>query len=91
MSESWDLLRIASKDKLHQTRRMKMMPDLFEVQRVALKQGALMSTLSGSGSTLFSLCYADDAQKIAEALQKRFPHFRVFDKALDNYGVTANS
>ena len=91
MSESWDLLRIASKDKLHQTRRMKMMPDLFEVQRLALKQGALMSTLSGSGSTFFSLCYADDAQKIAEALQKRFPHFRVFDKALDNYGVTANS
>ena len=91
MSESWDLLRIASKDKLHQTRRMKMMPDLFEVQRLALKQGALMSTLSGSGSTFFSLCYADDAQKIAEALQKRFPHFRVFNKALDNYGVTANS
>jgi len=91
MSESWDLLRIASKDKLHQTRRMKMMPDLFEVQRLALKHGALMSTLSGSGSTFFTLCYADDARKIAEILQKRFPQFRVFDKALDNYGVTVNS
>ena len=91
MSESWDLLRIASKDKLHQNRRMKMMPELFDVQRIALKHGALMSTLSGSGSTFFSLCYADDAQKIADALQKQFPQFRVFNKALDNYGVTVKS
>ena len=91
MSESWDLLRIASKDKLHQTRRMKMMPELFEVQKVALKNGALMSTLSGSGSTFFTLCYADDSKKIAEAMRKRFPHFRVFEKALDNYGATVKS
>lgn len=89
MSESWDLLRIASKDKLHQTRRMKMMPELFEVQRLALKHGALMSTLSGSGSTFFSLCYADDAQRITEMMQNHFPHFRVFNRALDNYGATA--
>ena len=91
MSESWDLLRIASKDKLHQTRRMKMMPELFEVQRLALRNGALMSTLSGSGSTFFTLCYADDAQKISDLLQAKFPHFRVFNKALDNYGATVKS
>ena len=91
MSESWDLLRIASKDKLHQTRRMKMMPELFEVQKIALRHGALMSTLSGSGSTFFNLCYADDAKNIVSALSKRFPHFKVFDKALDNYGATAKS
>jgi len=72
MSESWDLLRIASKDKLHQTRRMKMMPELFEVQKIALKNGAIMSTLSGSGSTFFSLCYADDAEKIRNILQNRY-------------------
>lgn len=91
MSESWDLLRIASKDKLHQNRRMKMMPELFEVQRLALKNGALMSTLSGSGSTFFTLCYADDAGRIAKVLQNRFPYFRVFNRALDNYGVTTKS
>ncbi len=91
MSESWDLLRIASKDKLHQTRRMKMMPELFEVQKIALKSGAIMSTLSGSGSTFFSLCYADDSEKIRRTLQNRFPKYRVFDKALDNYGATAKS
>ena len=91
MTESWDLLRIASKDKIHQTRRMKQMPDLFEVQKVALSNGALMSTLSGSGSTFFTLCYADDAPKIHKALAQKFPKFRVFTKTLDNYGVTSKS
>jgi homoserine kinase len=91
MTESWDLLRIASKDKLHQTRRMKQMPELFEVQKVALSSGALMSTLSGSGSTFFTLCYADDALKIHKALEAKFPKYRIFTKTLDNYGVTSKS
>ena len=87
MSESWDLLRIASKDKLHQARRMKMIPELFDVQKLALKHGALMSTLSGSGSTFFNLAYEKDADKMAEVLQARFPQFRVFTLSLDNSGV----
>ena len=91
MTESWDLLKIASKDMIHQTRRMQQMPDLFEVQKVALANGALMSTLSGSGSTFFSLCYADDSAKIHQALAQKFPKFRVFTKTLDNYGVTSKA
>ena len=87
MSESWDVLRIASKDKLHQSRRMKMMPELFDVQKVALRHGALMSTLSGSGSTFFNLAYEKDALKMSKALQARFPKFRVFTLTLDNNGV----
>jgi len=89
MSESWDQLRIATKDKIHQDRRMMVMPELFEVQKCALANGALMSTLSGSGSTFFSLCYEDDAEVMAKSLQNKFPHFRVFVKSLDNNGVVA--
>jgi homoserine kinase len=91
MSESWDLLRIASKDKLHQVRRMKMMPELFDVQKLALKHGAIMSTLSGSGSTFFNLVYEKDAQRIHNALQERFPQFRIFTLNLDNHGVITKS
>lgn len=91
MTESWDLLKVASKDKLHQTRRMEQMPELFEVQKTALSNGALMSTLSGSGSTFFTLCYAEDAEKIHSSLAKKFPKFRVFTKTLDNYGVTSKA
>ena len=46
-----------------------------------------MSTLSGSGSTFFNLAYDKDADKIAQALQARFPQFRVFTLTLDNNGV----
>ncbi|NPA60968.1 MAG: homoserine kinase [Epsilonproteobacteria bacterium] len=91
MSESWELLKIASKDRLHQTRRMKQMPELFEVQKIALESGALMSTLSGSGSTFFTLCYGDDASKIHKKLEEKFPKYRVFSRTLDNYGVTSKS
>jgi homoserine kinase len=91
MSESWDQLRIASKDKIHQERRMKIMPELFAVQKLALEKGALMSTLSGSGSTFFTLAYADDAPAIADALAQRFPQFRVMNHGLDNVGVIGKS
>ncbi len=91
MNESWDLLKLASKDKLHQARRMKMMPELFEVQKIALSRGAFMSTLSGSGSTLFSLCHESDAENIAKTLEDRFPKFRVFVRGLDNMGVITKS
>ncbi len=87
MSESWELLRIASKDKIHQERRMRVMPELFEVQKLALENGALMSTLSGSGSTFFNLVYADDADKLANTLSKHFPQFRVLIQGIDNIGV----
>ena len=91
MSESWDLLRVASQDKLHQTRRMKAMPELFDVQKSALDNGVLMSTLSGSGSTFFNLCYEQDANKIANILKNKFPKFKIIVKSLDNYGVTTKS
>ena len=91
MTESWEQLRIAARDKLHQDRRMSMMPELFRVQSLALENGALMSTLSGSGSTFFTLCYEDDASKIAKVLQNAFSEFRVMVCDLDNYGVISKS
>ncbi len=87
MSENWDMLRIASLDKIHQNYRMKQMPELFDVQKTALNNGALMSTLSGSGSTLFSMCYKDDCQKIETELKKSFPHFKVISRSFDNEGM----
>jgi homoserine kinase len=87
MSENWDMLRSASLDQVHQKFRMKQMPELFDVQKTALKEGALMSTLSGSGSTLFSIAHADDSKKLEKALKLRFPHFKVFTSDFDNVGV----
>lgn len=91
ISEDWEMLKTASLDKIHQKYRMKQMPELFDVQKTALKNGALMSTLSGSGSTLFSMCYAQESDKLEKELKKRFPHFRVLSRNFDNDGVTVNS
>lgn len=87
MSENWEMLRVASLDKFHQKYRMRQMPELFEVQKIALGNGALMSTLSGSGSTMFNIVYSHEAKKLESALRKEFPHFRVFTSGFDNHGV----
>ncbi len=87
INEDWQMLRTASLDKIHQKYRMKQMPELFDVQKTALKHGALMSTLSGSGSTLFSIAFNEDAKRIENELNKRFPHFRVLTRGFDNDGV----
>jgi homoserine kinase len=76
-SENWEFLRVASKDCMHEHRRMKQMKELFEVRDIALKSGALMSTLSGSGSSFFNLVKAEDAPKVATALKNAFGMFRV--------------
>jgi len=85
-SENWEVLKIASKDCIHQDKRMKNMPELKQVQKRALEQGALMSTLSGSGSSFFSMCYETDALGIKEALQREFSDFRVEILDFDNIG-----
>jgi homoserine kinase len=87
MSEKWDLLKEASQDRMHQYVRMKQMPELFEVQKTALKNGALLSTLSGSGSTFFNICYASDAKRLSNALSKEFVRFKVLTLEFDNNGI----
>ncbi|RUM65726.1 MAG: homoserine kinase [Sulfurospirillum sp.] len=85
-NEDWKTLRIASEDMMHQNTRMKMMRELFEVQNTALINGALMSTLSGSGSSFFNMVYADDAAWLERKLKERFPHFRVETYNFNNIG-----
>lgn len=88
MSGNFDLLRYAARDRLHQHARMGKLPVLFDVQKTAWNNGALMSTLSGSGSTFFSMAYADDAEKLHLALEERFPKFKVKTLDFDNDGLT---
>jgi homoserine kinase len=85
-SEDWKMLKFAASDCMHEDRRMKKLKELFKVREVALKSGALMSTLSGSGSTFFNLCYKDDAKTIEESLKNSFPAYRVETLKLDNHG-----
>ncbi|MBE0492540.1 MAG: homoserine kinase [Sulfurospirillum sp.] len=86
-SEDWEMLRFIANDCMHEHRRMQKLKELFEVRRVAMQAGVLMSTLSGSGSTMFNLCYEKESEAITEALQKSFPLFKVLSLGFDNTGV----
>jgi homoserine kinase len=86
-NEEWDLLRAVSKDRVHQYYRMKNLPELFNVQKIALKEGALMSTLSGSGSTFFSMVQENRAKYIENVLKREFPNFFVKTFDFDNQGL----
>jgi len=85
-NEDWSVLRLASEDKMHQNLRMNGMRELYQVQKTALLNGALMSTLSGSGSSFFNLAYQDDAPLIQERLKTEFPKFRVEVYDFNNSG-----
>ena len=86
-NEDWEMLKLASQDRFHQKERMKMLPELFSVQKVAYESGALMSTLSGSGSTFFSMAYDEDSVMIANKLSQKFPDFAVKVLDFDNNGL----
>ncbi|STQ85596.1 homoserine kinase [Helicobacter muridarum] len=83
----WELLKESSKDRLHESQRMETFPILFNIKKFALENGALMSSLSGSGSSIFSLCYADEAKKLERKLRKNFPRFRTIGVDFDNDGI----
>ena len=85
-SENWDFLRVASKDCMHEHKRMRQLRELFDVREVALQHGALMSTLSGSGSSFFNLVRKEESTKVANALKKAFEMFRVEEFEFDNGG-----
>lgn len=86
LEKKYEFLRLASQDKLHEFKRMKTLPELFEVQKFALENKALMSTLSGSGSSFFSLAFKDEAKHLSAKMAQKFPSFRVECVEFDNEG-----
>ena len=82
----YDLLRVASEDMMHEERRMSALKELFEVRKVAYENGALMSTLSGSGSSFLNITYKDDAKNLQDVLKSKFGDFRVEIFSFDNDG-----
>ncbi|MBN2963451.1 homoserine kinase [Sulfurospirillum sp. T05] len=88
LNEQWDLLHLASLDMMHEERRMRQLPELFRVRKMALEAGALMSTLSGSGSTFLNIVRTEEAEGVKAVLKKAFPEYRVDTCAFDNEGFT---
>ncbi|MBR8465002.1 homoserine kinase [Campylobacter sp. faydin G-140] len=85
-ARKYDLLRVACKDMMHEEHRMNTLSELFEVRKLAYENGAIMSSLSGSGSSFLNIAYEDDAKKLKEKLVKKFNSFRVEIFSFDNDG-----
>lgn len=86
LQKRYDLLKIASLDALHQRQRMKNLPELFKVQKLALENGALMSVLSGSGSSFLSIAFKDDIEALSLKMKAKFTQFEVKILEFDNKG-----
>lgn len=64
----------------------KTYPSFLKCKKFALENKALMSTLSGSGSSFFSLAFKDDALALAKKIQTKFKDFRVQYLEFDDNG-----
>ncbi len=64
---SWDALRTAVDDRLHQRPRSKLFPTMYELFGAAEAAGAFAAYLSGGGSTLMALTDAARADAVRDA------------------------
>ena len=64
---SWDALKTATDDRLHQIPRSKLFPTMFELFEAAEAAGAYAAYLSGGGSTLMALSNEDRAEHVRDA------------------------
>ncbi len=88
-SENWQMLRTASQDRFHESYRMELLPMLFDIQKTAYDSGALICSLSGSGSSMFCLCHDSDAKSLSIALANKFTDCRVKLLEFDNRGIVS--
>ncbi|KAA3659540.1 MAG: homoserine kinase [Calditrichaeota bacterium] len=88
----FDVLREASKDKLHQPFRKKLIPGFDALLESAYEAGALAAFLSGSGSTIVALVQ-ENASRVEDAMLSSVASFnysasaRTLDIAREGYRV----
>jgi homoserine kinase len=71
--EDWNLISRAVEDRVAEPLRSPAVPGFAEVKEAALAAGALASSLSGSGPSLFALCRGvEQAQGVGEAMVRAF-------------------
>jgi len=90
MSQNWRLLKEATQDKIHQDIRLSTMPELIDLQQLALNNYAYSCTLSGSGSTLLVLADESNIKKIEEEVLSEQPHYNTVITEIDNQGLKWN-
>ena len=71
--EDWELIARSVEDRIAEPLRAKTVPGFYAVKEAALSAGALASSLSGSGPSLFALCRGKDrAEAVGKAMVRAF-------------------
>lgn len=85
-TKDYDALKLGAKDAIHEDIRMANLPELFDVRKTAYENGAIFSTLSGSGSSFLNIVYKDDAKRLQSVLKGKFLEFGVEIFEFNNSG-----
>ena len=85
-TKDYDALKLGAKDAIHEDIRMANLPELFDVRKTAYENGAIFSTLSGSGSSFLNIVYKDDAKRLQSVLKSKFLEFGVEIFEFNNSG-----
>jgi homoserine kinase len=71
--EDWDLIARSVEDRVAEPLRAPAVPGFSEVKTAALNAGALASSLSGSGPSLFALCRGRErAEEVGKRMVEAF-------------------
>lgn len=70
INEEYDLLSIATQDRIHQNQRASLIPGMPEALQSAVKTGAYGAALSGSGPTLIAFCPYGSEQAVAKTMKE---------------------
>jgi len=77
-----ELLRVAMQDRLHQSYRAQIFPEMDAIMESALRAGAWGSCLSGAGSAILAISPASTADSVAAAMKEQADGLRVPGRSL---------
>ena len=92
LTENYGLLRVATKDRLHQHHRLKLVRGGEEIMRKMLECGAYSSTVSGAGPTILGTVPGNGGDKvmfdgIESFIAEHYPTYQILRLQADNAGL----
>lgn len=82
VNQEYELLAVATEDRIHQNQRASLIPGMPEALKTALESGAYGSALSGSGPTLIAFSPAGVEQKISQQMLAVFSKHNISSTSL---------
>tara|TARA_R110000751_G_scaffold239939_2_gene340610 strand:- start:230 stop:1153 length:924 start_codon:yes stop_codon:yes gene_type:complete len=91
-TNDYELLSRSLTDVVAEPHRSQLIPHFGDVRKAALQNGALGCGISGSGPSIFSLCYGNStAQKVARSIEKVYSEtgidFQVYVSEINTKGI----